>query len=568
MLAQLKESLAAQISTIAGVSVVDIQKALEVPKNYDHGHLSWPLFNLAKSLKQNPQNLTLEMKTKIESLQLNEILSVETLGGFLNFKFKPQALAKALFSNLQSGSSLSKNQIGHQQTVVIDYSSPNVAKKMHVGHLRGTIIGQAIVNLHRTCGFHVVGLNHLGDWGTQFGKLAWSIEKWGAELGEKLWTIDGLLELYVKFHDESEKNPELEGLASAEFLKLEKGDAKLTAIWKKIIDVSMLDYNRIYQILNVKHDQVIGESFYNQHLQGVVDLLKQKNLLQTSEGAQVVMFDEVEKLPPCLIQKSDGASLYATRDLASAIYRHDVLKGDQLIYIVGAEQTLHFRQVFKVLDLCGFSWAKNCHHISHGLYRFKEGKMSTRKGRVIHLEDVLDTAIELITEVMKEKRPELLDQKPIIQKIAIGAVIFNDLMNDRSKNVEFDWDRAISTEGDSGPYVQYMAVRCKSILKKRSSFAPSSLDFQSDWNDSETKLIYSLLQFQEVVKASCTQFKPNLLAQYLLQVCTEFSHFYHLNRVLDEPAEIEKRRLSLVFLTQAVLVEGLGLLGIDSPDAM
>lgn len=568
MLAQLKESLAAQISTIACVSALDIQKALEVPKNYDHGHLSWPLFNLAKNLKQNPQKLTLEMKLKIENLKLEELLSVEPLGGFLNFKFKPQALAKTLFLNLESGPGLSKNKIGNQQTVVIDYSSPNVAKKMHVGHLRGTIIGQAIVNLHRTCGYQVVGLNHLGDWGTQFGKLAWSIEKWGSELGEKLWTIDGLLELYVKFHDESEKNPELEGLASAEFLKLEKGDAKLTAVWKKIIDVSMLDYNRIYQILNVNHDQVIGESFYNQHLQGVVDLLKKKNLLQASEGAQVVMFDEIEKLPPCLIQKSDGASLYATRDLASAIFRHDILKGDQLIYIVGAEQTLHFRQVFKVLELCGFSWAKNCHHVSHGLYRFKEGKMSTRKGRVIHLEDVLETAMELITEVMKEKRPELLDQKPIIQKIAIGAVIFNDLMNDRSKNVEFDWDRAISTEGDSGPYVQYMAVRCKSILKKRSSFAPKSTDFHSDWNDSETKLIYSLLQFQEVVKASCTQFKPNLLAQYLLQVCTEFSHFYHLNRVLEEPIDIEKRRLSLVFLTQVVLVEGLGLLGIDSPDAM
>jgi arginyl-tRNA synthetase len=567
MLAQLKASVATQISAIAGVSALDIQKALEVPKNYDHGHLSWPLFNLAKNLKQNPQSFTLQMKSKIENLNLEELLSLDTLGGFLNFKFKPQALAKALFSSLESGS-LSKNQLGNQQTVVIDYSSPNVAKKMHVGHLRGTIIGQAIVNLHRTCGFRVVGLNHLGDWGTQFGKLAWSIERWGSELGENLWTIDGLLELYVKFHEESEKNPQLEALASAEFLKLEKGDAKLTAVWKKIIEVSMVDYNRIYQILNVSHDQVIGESFYNQHLQGVVDLLKSRNLLQTSEGAQVVMFEESEKLPPCLIQKSDGASLYATRDLASAIYRHDVLKADQLIYIVGAEQTLHFRQVFKVLQLCGFSWAQDCHHISHGLYRFKEGKMSTRKGRVIHLEDVLETAVELITEVMKEKRPELLDQKPIIQKIAIGAVIFNDLMNDRSKNVEFDWDRAISTEGDSGPYVQYMAVRCKSILKKRPNFTTQSSDFNYDWNDSETKLIYSLLQFQEVVKASCAQFKPNLLAQYLLQVCTEFSHFYHLNRVLDEPTDVEKRRLSLVFLTQAVLVEGLGILGIDSPDVM
>jgi arginyl-tRNA synthetase len=567
MLAQLKKLLAEKINQATGLSQLDILKSLEVPKNEAFGHLAWPVFSYAKTQSKNSVEVAQELKVQLIS-HLPQVENIEVVGGFLNFKFQPQILNETLFKTLINSTQLSKNDLGQNKTVVIDFSSPNVAKKMHVGHLRATIIGQALSNLHKICGYQVVGLNHLGDWGTQFGKLAWSVQKWGHDLGDRLWTIEGLLELYVRFHDEAERHPHMEVEASETFLRLERGDREVQELWKKIVEVSLEDYTRLYKILNVTHEKIIGESFYNDRLQSVIELLKEKNLLVESEGAQVVKFPESENLSPCLIQKSDGASLYATRDLASALYRKNELNGDLLVYVVGADQALHFKQVFRVLDMCGFSWAKNCHHVSFGLYRFKEGKMSTRKGRVIHLEDVLNTAIELVQEVFKQKGRSPEASLGTIQDVAIGAVIFNDLMNDRVKNVEFDWDRAISTEGDSGPYVQYTAVRCKSLLRKKPDYQFDPKFSVNEWNVSEVSLIFRLSQFAETVKASCQQFKPNLTAQYLLQVCSQFSHFYHENRVLDEPKPIELRRLHLVYLTEKVLSEGLGLLGIQCPDQM
>lgn len=565
MLAHLKNQLAKKISEKTQVPELDILKSLEIPKIYDHGHLSWPVFAYAKSIKKNPQEVSKELQADLTS-ELPQMLSIQAVGGFLNFKFKPSALAQTLSESAQQ-KTLGRSHIGDGKTMVIDYGSPNVAKKMHIGHLRATIIGQAIRNLAEASGFKVIGVNHLGDWGTQFGKLAWALQEWGSELGERAWTIDGLLELYVRFHDEAEKNPKLEEYGAEAFLKLEKGDAKIQEIWKRIVEVSMQDYNRLYKMLRVQHDKVIGESFFNDKLDDVIRKLEAKKLLVQSEGAQVVMFDEKENMPPCLIRKSDGASLYATRDLAAAYYRHDDLKGDELVYVVGADQTLHFKQVFKVLEMLGVEWFKNCHHVSFGLYRFKEGKMSTRKGRVVHLEDVLDSAIEFVTNTVEEKNPNLPNKQETIRQIAVGAVFFNDLINDRVKNVEFDLERAMSTEGDSGPYVQYTAVRCKSILRKV-QFSWEGLAANAEWTDSEVKLIFSLLQFQEVVKASYLHLKPNILAQYLLNVCSEFSHFYHQNRVLGEAADIEKRRLHLVELSRRVLEEGLGLLNIESPEMM
>ncbi len=497
---------------------------------------------------------------------ISGVESVQALGGFLNFKYKTSKLAEVM--NLAASEEfLSHQKWGVGKTVVIDYASPNVAKKMHIGHLRATNIGQAIRNLAQANGYKVVGVNHLGDWGTQFGKLAWAIEKWGPELGEKAWTIDGLLELYVKFHEESEKNPKLVEEGAATFLRLEQGDPKIKEIWLRIIDASLKDYARMFEILNVKHDLVLGESFYNDKLADVIKRLEAKKLLVESEGAQVVMFAETEKMPPCLIKKSDGASLYATRDLAAAIYRHDVLKGDELIYVVGADQNLHFKQVFRVLEMLGLDWSKSCHHVGFGLVRFKEGKMSTRKGRVIHLEDVIESAIEIVTQTVEEKNPDLENKQENIRKIAIGAVIFNDLINDRMKNIEFDWDRALSTEGDSGPYVQYTTVRCKSILRKV-QFKWVDMPSEVEWTKEEEKLIFTLMQFQDVVRNSYTNLKPNILAQYLLQLCADFSHFYHHNRVIGVESQIENRRLHLVDLTRRILEEGLGILNISAPDMM
>lgn len=565
MLAHLKKQLSSRVANKISISELDIIQVLEVPKTYEHGHLAWPVFLYAKKLKQNPMELAKNLSTQLAG-QLEGIESVTAVGGFINFKFQTSKLAASLGLAAEE-KSLSAQEFGQGKTIVVDYASPNVAKKMHIGHFRACNIGQAIRNLAVANGYKVIGLNHLGDWGTQFGKLAWSLDKWGSELGERAWTIDGLLELYVKFHDEAEKNPQLVEEGAAAFLKLENGDPRMKEIWQRIIDASLKDYDRIFKILNIKHDLVLGESFYNDKLDAVVKKLEEKKLLTLSEGAQVVMFDEKEKMPPCLIKKSDGASLYATRDIASAIYRHDQLKGDELIYVVGVDQNLHFRQVFRVLELMGFDWSSQCHHVSFGMVRFKEGKMSTRKGRVIHFEDVIDSAIEIVTQTVNEKNPNLEDKQENIRKIALGAVIFNDLVNDRVKNVEFDWDRALSTEGDSGPYVQYTAVRCKSILRKV-QFKWKELPTNASWTSEEEKLMFTLMQFQDVVKNSYNHLKPNILAQYLLQVCADFSHFYHHNRVIGVESHIENKRLHLVDLTSRVLVEGLGLLNIEAPEMM
>ncbi len=565
MLAHLKNQLAQKISEKTQLRDLDILKSLEIPKVYDHGHLSWPVFAYAKSQNKIPQDVGARLQKELSGA-LTELESVVAVGGFLNFKFKSSALAKTLFDSATQ-LKLGTSQIGEGKTIIVDYSSPNVAKKMHVGHLRATIIGQAIRNLAQASGFKVIGINHIGDWGTQFGKLAWALQEWGQELGARAWTIDGLLELYVRFHEEAEKNPQIEQHGAETFLRLEQGDEEITKIWKRIVEVSIQDYDRMYQLLKVKHDLIQGESFYNNRLDDVIKRLEDKNLLVTSEGARVVMFDEKDNMPPCLIQKSDGASLYATRDLAALFYRRDVLKGDEFLYVVGADQSLHFKQIFKVLELLGYDWFKNCHHLSFGLYRFKEGKMSTRKGRVVHLEDVIQAAVDYVTETVNEKNPDLVDKDRVIQQIAVGAVIFNDLVNDRVKNVEFDLDRAMSIEGDSGPYVQYTAVRCKSVLRK-AQFQWRGGVPEGDWTDSEVKLIFSLLQFQDVVKNSYLHFKPNILAQYLLNVCSDFSHFYHLNRILGEDAAVENRRLHLVDLSRRVLEEGLGLLNIESPEQM
>jgi arginyl-tRNA synthetase len=440
---------------------------------------------------------------------------------------------------------------------------------MHVGHFRATVVGQSIRHLAAAQGANVIGVNHIGDWGTQFGKLAWAYQTWGKEYDFSVEPIDALLKLYVRFHDEAEKNPELEKLGAEAFRKLENGDLEIQKIWKMIIDESFKEYNKLYNLLGIKHDIVLGESFYNDKLSDVVKRLEDAKLLKDSEGAKVVFFDQKEKMPPCLVMKSDGASIYATRDLATAIYRREVQKADELLYVVGVDQSLHFRQVFRVLELLGYDWPKHCHHIVFGQYRFKEGKMSTRKGKVVLFEDMIYQAIDLVAKMIDEKNPEMApqDKKTVATQVAIGAIVFNDLVNDRVKNVDFDWERVLNLEGDSGPYVQYMNVRCKSILRKYAKPVPPSPGKKLD-SPEEEKLVFSLMQFEHVVEVAYRQFKPNVVAQYLLELCRDFSHFYHKNRILGEAAEVEASRITLVDATSKVLTEGLRILNIPSPEMM
>lgn len=569
MIQKYKTKLANDIVSIfpLGWTVDSISELFEKPKNKTHGHLSLPVFRLSKSLKKSPQALASDFVEKIQGLNLGYLSEVSNVSGFINFKWSSDFL-NSVFKEFVSidEATLGWSSRFKGKKLIIDYSSPNVAKPMHVGHLRATVIGQALRNLAQTQGFEVVGLNHLGDWGVQYGKLAWAYEKWGKDFDFEGQPFESLYALYVKFHEEAESHSEYEEEGSKTFKRLEDGDEQLKKLWKYFIDISLEKYNQTWKRLGVQHDLIRGESFYSDRLKAVVDELKEKKLLTFSDGAWVV--DLEDKRPPCLITKSDGASLYATRDLASALYRMEELKCDVNLYVVGQEQKLHFSQVFSVLEKMGHSWSKDCHHIAFGMYRFKDqGKMSSRKGAVIRLDDVLNKSVEMVKERIQEKNPDLENKDAVSEVVGVGAVIFNDLLNDRVKDVEFDWEKLTDFEGDSGPYVQYSAVRSKSILKKSKgeNYSPS----QNLKEPSELALLLTILDYESVLKLSYDNFKPNYLATYLLDLAKAFSSFYNTCPILSLDDEgLKKTRLHLVESYLKVLKSGLGVLNIQTPDEM
>lgn len=542
-------------------------KGLETPKQADHGHLAMPVFAWAKEVKKAPPALAQELAAQMNADRPLGVEAVTAVSGFVNFEFATEFVQQMLVEDiLRNRGRVGYSRAGQGKTLVIDFSSPNVAKPMHIGHLRATVIGQAIVNLAKSQGFTVIGLNHLGDWGVQFGKLAWAYMKWGHEYPFDEKPFESLFNLYVRFHKEAEADPRLEEEGSKVFKRLEDGDAQIEALWRKFVAISLADYQRIWSQLGVKHDLVRGESFYNNRMTPVERELETKGLLEESEGAMVVRLDE-ENMPPCLIRKSDGASLYATRDLASAIYRMEDLKADVNLYVVGVDQTLHFRQVFKVLEKMGYPWVGNCHHIAFGMYRFKDAQISTRKGNTIFLEEVLNHAIKLVQEIIATKNPNLENPDRVARQVGIGAVIFNDLVNDRVKNVDFDWERALDFEGDSGPYVQYCGVRTLSLMRKYGK--PIADEFTIELlRPEEKELMRHLLGYEDVLKKAFESFKPHVLAGYLLDVCHRFSQFYTKCRILGEDPQLENARMTLVQMVAIVLEEGLKMLSIELPEAM
>ncbi len=563
----LANDLKKQIDSLKALTVDNFEK----PKSRAHGDLALPVFALAKQQQKPPPVLAKELVVQVQSLGLSYIKDVSAIHGFVNFHFHTHFLQQELIRALQDGEERIGTSVRAQgQTMVIDFSSPNVAKPMSIGHLRATVIGQAIYNLALTQGYKVIGINHLGDWGVQFGKLAWAFQQWGHEYPFDQEPFQSLYALYVRFHEAAENDPKLDEEGAKVFRQLESGDTAIVAIWKRFIEMSMIEYNRIYRLMNIHHDLIQGESFYNSRLKGVEQLLTQKQLLVESDGAMVVRLDE-EGMPPCLIRKSDGASLYATRDLASAMYRHDELKSNLNLYVVGVDQTLHFRQVFNVLQKMGYEWSKDCHHIAFGLYKFKDiGKMSTRRGNVIFLNDVLERAIQMVRDIIETKNPQLENKELIAQQVGVGAIVFNDLMNDRVKNVDFDWARVLDFEGDSGPFVQYTYVRCLSLLRKYSESGGKPVQWQNlsgAASAEERDLLLDLLNLDQVFASAFDGFKPHVLATYLLEVAKAFNRFYHSQRILDDSTEVPAR-MALVRATAAVLKKGLSVLNMAAPEAM
>ncbi|MBS4175462.1 arginine--tRNA ligase [Bacillus sp. FJAT-49736] len=543
-------------------TIESIYNLIEVPKNPTHGDLAFPCFQLAKNLRKSPAEIAAELSRKLE--KDTGFSKVNPIGPYINVFFSSEKIGKVVVGQvLKAGHDYGDSSIGENKTVVLDMSSPNIARPFSMGHLRSTVIGNALANLAEKTGYQTVKINHVGDWGTQFGKLITAYKKWGDQQTVKENPIKELSKLYVQFHEEAKVNPVLEAEARAAFKSLEDGDEENLQLWKWFRAESLKAFMKIYDLIGITFDSYNGEAFYNDKMEEVVDLLKDRNLLEHSDGAEVVTLDK-SQLPPCLIKKSDGATLYATRDLAAAIYRQRTYQFDTALYVVGQEQTVHFKQVKGVLEKLGFTWATNMHHIPFGLY-LKDGKrMSTRKGRVILLEEVLREAILLAEKNISDKNPSLVNAADVAEAVGVGAIVFHDLKNDRMNNIEFSLKDMLTFEGETGPYVQYTYARATSILRKAAidQYEFAALQDQESW-----EIIKLLNQFPETIESAYARFAPSVLAKYLIHLSQAFNKYYAKVRIIQKDTELLSR-LSLVKAVTIVLKEGLRILGIKAPEEM
>ena len=561
-----KQIIAELIKQHVDLDVEDIKKLIEIPPKSEMGDYAFPCFQLAKVMRKAPNMIAEELVSKINNEGFEKITN---LGPYVNFFVDKTAFSKATIEKvIEEGDKYGSSNIGEGKTVCIDYSSPNIAKPFHVGHLFSTSIGNSLYRLFEEEGYNVVGINHLGDWGTQFGKLISAYKRWVDEEALEKDAIAELLRIYVKFHDEAEKDPSLVDEGRMYFKRLEDGEEEETALWKRFRELSLKEFNRVYDLLGVKFDSFAGEAFYNDKMQVVIDELREKNLLTESNGAQVVMLDEYN-MPPCIILKEDGATIYATRDLAAANYRKNTYDFDKCIYVVGTPQALHFKQVFKTLELSGKEWAKDCVHVGFGLVKFADGGMSTRKGKVILLDDLLNESIAKTLETINEKNPELKNKEEIAKKIGIGAVIFTYLKNSREKDIIFDWKEILSFEGETGPYVQYSYARGNSILERAGDVDLTNVDYSKLNSKEEFELIKSLESFKKNVHSAIEKLEPSVVTRYVIEVAKLFNKFYNSHSVLNlEDEELKKARLALVKASLQVIKNGLGLLGIEVVEKM
>lgn len=561
-----KEIIAKLIKEHVDLEIEDIKKLIEIPPKSDMGDFAFPCFQLARVMRKAPNMIAEELASKLNKDGFERI---ENLGPYVNFFVDKEAFTKnAIETVLTEGEDYGKSNIGEGKTVCVEYSSPNIAKPFHVGHLFSTSIGNSLYKLFKEEGYDVVGINHLGDWGTQFGKLISAYNRWVDEEALEKDAISELLRIYVKFHDEAEKDPSLVDEGRMHFKRLEEGAEEETALWKRFRELSLKEFNRVYDLLGIKFDSLAGEAFYNDKMQVIIDELKEKNLLTESNGAQVVMLDEYN-MPPCIVLKGDGATIYATRDLAAANYRKNTYDFDKCVYVVGTPQALHFKQVFKTLELAGKDWAKDCVHVGFGLVKFADGGMSTRKGKVVLLDDLLSEAVSKTLEIINEKNPELENKEEVAKKIGIGAVIFTYLKNSREKDIIFDWKEILSFEGETGPYVQYSYARGNSILERAGEIDLTNVDYSKLNSKEEFELIKSLESFKKNIHLAIEKFEPSVMSRYVIEVAKLFNKFYNAHSVLNlEDEELKKARLALVKASLQVIKNGLGLLGIEVVEKM
>ncbi|ENQ3107762.1 arginine--tRNA ligase [Bacillus cereus] len=545
-----------------GLSLEQIAALIETPKQDEFGDAAFPCFTLAKQYKKSPAVIAQELANQLSHPFFTK---VEAVGPYVNVFFDRQTVSNEVLNTILDGKEeYGQLYFGQEKTVVIDYSSPNIAKPFSMGHLRSTMIGNALKQICEKCGFEVVGINYVGDWGTQFGKLITAYKKWGDEELVREDPIRELFKLYVRFHEEVKEYPMLEEEGRAWFKKLEDGNEEAVYLWNWFRHESLKEFSRIYELLGVEFSNFQGEAFYNDKMDDFVTLLEEKGLLEESDGAQVVNL-EAEGMPPCLIKKSDGATLYATRDLTAALYRQNTYKFDKALYVVGDEQSLHFSQFFTVLKKLGFQWVEGMSHVPFGLILKDGKKMSTRKGKVVLLEEVLEEAITLAKQNIEEKNPNLKKKAEVARQVGVGAVIFHDLKNERMHNIEFSLENMLKFEGETGPYVQYTHARTCSLLKKSDmDIEKQELQLTDDISWTVIKLLH---RFPQVIETAFAKYEPSHIAKYLLDVAQAFNKYYGNVRILEENAEKESR-LALVNAVAVVLKEGLRLLGIEAPEEM
>jgi arginyl-tRNA synthetase len=544
----------------------ELENLVEVPPDEKLGDYAVPCFVLSKKLRKTPEKIAEETAQKLKTTDLIE--EVYSIGPYINFKVNKTKLAEFVLAEIfEKGNLYGSDEIGKGKTIVIDFSSPNIAKPFGIGHLRTTMIGNALYHIYKKLGFEVVRVNHLGDWGTQFGKVILAYQMWGDEKEFLKDPIATLYDLYVRFHVEEEKDPKLEEEARAWFKKLEDGDKETTGLWEKFRDCSLKEFDRVYQMLGIEFDSYAGESFYNKFMDRTIEKLEAEGLAQISQDALIVNLEKFD-LPPCLLKKKDEATLYATRDIAAAIYRYNTYHFYKNLYVVGSAQKLHFQQVFKVLELMGYRWAKDCVHVDFGWIKFKQEMMSTRKGNIVLLEDVLNESIQLARKIIQEKNPDLQNKDEVANDVGIGAIVFADLSTRRNKDIDFDWDQALSFDGETGPYVQYTHARLCSLIRKHGKPIKQEVDHQVFSTEEETRLIKLLEDYPRKIHQAAESYEPSIICSYLIELCSTFNRFYQKERIITPDKRSTEARMLLAKGIQIVLRDGLSILGIKAPERM
>ena len=551
---------------IEDLTLEEIIALIEVPPNKEMGDYAFPFFKLAKVFRKAPNMIAADLAESIEAK--GEISKVMPLGGYVNFFVNKSQLAESVIKDvLTKKENYGHSDLGQDKAVVIDFSSPNIAKPFHIGHIRTTVIGNALYKIYNSQGYNVVRINHLGDYGTQFGKLIVAFKLWGSKEAVEANPIPELLKLYIKFHEEAEKKPEMEDEARAWFTKLENGDEEAKALWQWFRDESLKEFARVYDLLDIEFDSYAGESFYSDKMDVVIEKIKEKGLLKQSQGTNVVDLEEYN-MPPALITKNDGSTLYMTRDLAAAIYRKNTYDFEKCIYVVGSQQSLHFQQLFKVLELMGFEWAKDLIHVPFGMVALEEGTMSTRKGRVVFLEDVLKQAIEKTRETVLSKNPNAKNVDEIAKQVGVGAVVFQELSNSRIKDYTFSWERTLSFEGETGPYVQYTHARCCAVLRKANEEVSTDINYELLSDGDAAEVLKVIGSFNKSIVSAMRRNEPHIVTRFVLDLAQAFNKFYHDNPILVEDEELRKARLALVAATRQTLENGLKILGMHAPERM